>query len=93
MNSSNFNTEDIGMSKTGNHEVKSGANGAQITLPFMTAAEITKRLDENAKMLKEWEELINRTSKSAFCRLFYYNSRIWAYETPPLSQVRRTSPA
>jgi len=51
--------DDMNMMK--GQETKSGSSVA-VPLPYMDSNEINKRLDEHAKLLKEWEELLNRTN-------------------------------
>ena len=62
-NSTYMGADDMNMMK--GQETKSGSSVA-VPLPYMDSNEINKRLDEHAKLLKEWEELLNRTSIDLF---------------------------
>jgi hypothetical protein len=74
MNASQFNADDITGVKTDN-VTGNNPNGQPVVLPFMDSNEINKKLEEHRKMLKEWDELLQRTgdkfsrSTETFCSL------------------------
>jgi hypothetical protein len=57
MNTTQFIADDLSVVKSG-----SQVSGAPVALPYMDSNEVNRRLDEHAKLLKEWEDLLNRTS-------------------------------
>jgi hypothetical protein len=59
MNTTQFIADDLSVVKSG-----SQVSGAPVALPYMDTHEVNRRLDEHAKLLKEWEDLLNRTSMS-----------------------------
>lgn len=48
-------------------------NTSNPALPFWDNNEINKRLDEHAKLLTEWEELLNRTGITSFDDVFLHH--------------------
>jgi hypothetical protein len=59
MNTTQFIADDLSVAKSGGQ-----VSGAPVALPYMDSNEVNRRLDEHAKLLKEWEDLLNRTSMS-----------------------------
>ena len=61
MSATHYNTDDMNVQRTGNQDLKATTAGASVVLPYMDNNEINKKLEEHSKLLKEWEDLLNRT--------------------------------